>query len=59
MSKLFYYLQSHITSLTDEIQPELERELNSKQKNLVHLTFGEIHQKDLVAMEKICEQHTY
>lgn len=68
MSKLLYSLngfdnielkQVYITSLPNEIQSELEREIALEQKSLVQISVGEIHQKTMIALEKICEQHTY
>jgi len=47
---------TYVSSLPEEIQGEIYRMLNVQNKEITQLTFGEIHQTCLVALDKICNQ---
>lgn len=65
MEELYYILNGYndpnlkqvfITSLPEEIHPELHRVVQNLQKNVKTMTLGEIHQMTIAAIDKLCEQ---
>jgi len=50
---------TYVSSLPEEIQGEIYRMLNMQNKEITQLTFGEIHQTCLVALDKICNQQQF
>jgi len=47
---------TYVSSLPEEIQGEIYRMLNMRNKEITQLMLGEIHQTCIVALDKLCSQ---
>ena len=68
MNQRFYLLNglndpslknTYVTSIPEEIQPELNKMVAAAQMNLSTMSMGQIHQFTLKVVDKLCRQHQY